>query len=72
MSKLKLNLDALRVDSFDTDAAAGARGTVRGAESVSLLPVTDDGSNSDGETCRSCVTCNAPTDPCICDRTLGC
>ena len=33
MSKLKLEIDALRVESFETSAgAAAARGTVRGAQ----------------------------------------
>jgi hypothetical protein len=32
MGKLKLDLDALRVESFDTAARAEERGTVRGAE----------------------------------------
>jgi len=32
MGKLKLDLDRLRVESFDTAARPEARGTVRGAE----------------------------------------
>jgi hypothetical protein len=32
MSKLKLEIDALRVESFETAAALGSRGTVLGAQ----------------------------------------
>jgi hypothetical protein len=34
MKKLSLNPDALRVESFRTDAGEGARGTVGGAEAT--------------------------------------
>lgn len=34
MHKLKLDLDKLRVESFDTAKAGDARGTVRGAEAT--------------------------------------
>lgn len=34
MRKLMLDLDTLRVESFQTDAPADARGTVRGAEAT--------------------------------------
>lgn len=32
MKKLSLNIDALRIESFATDAAEDARGTVQGAQ----------------------------------------
>ena len=38
MSKLKLDVEALEVTSFDTDAAGAERGTVRGA---SIQPAQD-------------------------------
>jgi hypothetical protein len=38
MSKLKLDVDALEVTSFDTDAAAGTRGTVVGASGIEPAP----------------------------------
>lgn len=49
MPKIKLEMDALRVESFVTAGGAGARGTVNalsdepatGEEDVGLLPVTD-------------------------------
>ena len=66
MKKMTLDLDALQVDSFDTDDAASARGTVRGAESV-LIPAPEDGTLGGGESGKTCITCNRPTDPCLCD-----
>ena len=47
MAKMKLEIDALRVESFDTAAGAAGRGTVHarsgepGPGEVVLLPVTD-------------------------------
>lgn len=48
MAKIKLEMDALRVESFDTGPASSARGTVHGrqeqpgdADEVGLIPVTD-------------------------------
>ena len=54
MPKLALRLDALQVESFGTSAAVVAeRGTVHGQAATATKP--------------SCVSCYAPTDPCICD-----
>lgn len=55
MAKLTLHLDDLHVESFGTSAAVAAeRGTVHGqAAFASGKP--------------SCISCYAPTDPCICD-----
>jgi hypothetical protein len=47
MAKIKLEVDALRVESFETAPAASARGTVHAhqegpiEDEVVLLPVTD-------------------------------
>lgn len=55
MAKLTLDLDALQVESFGTSNTAEAvRGTVHGQQAVT-------------GTKPSCVSCYAPTDPCICD-----
>ena len=73
MKKLSLELDALKVESFGTTAPQPGRGTVVGAESA-LVPNPGDGGggNSDEGSCQSCVTCNRPTDPCLCDDfTIG-
>lgn len=46
MDKLKLDLDALVVESFDAETAARARGTVRG----------NDDDQSGDITCHTCVS----------------
>jgi hypothetical protein len=54
MAKLTLELDALQVESFGTSTAVAAvRGTVHGQAATGTKP--------------SCISCYAPTDPCICD-----
>jgi hypothetical protein len=57
MAKLKLDLDAVQVESFrPSDAAAAERGTVHGQ--AALFAVSK----------PSCaVSCGYVTDPCICD-----
>lgn len=57
MRKLTLNLDALAVDSFATDAAERGRGTVRAH-----------GNTRNQYTCaftcgESCLVCPVPTEP---------
>jgi hypothetical protein len=42
MRKLRLDLEELNVESFDTDDAAAARGTVMGNEEFSWSCLTDD------------------------------
>ena len=69
MKKLRLDLDALCVESFDTDASAREHGTVH----ANAYPVSEfDDCGFSGSTCDnsckgSCITCNVLTDPCICD-----
>ena len=74
MTKLKLELDALLVESFATAPAALERGTVLGNKAV--IPASDGagecGGGSNEESCWTCLSCTAPSDPCICDVTLGC
>lgn len=41
ITKLKLDVDALEVTSFDTDTAAQARGTVNAASGTSPMPATE-------------------------------
>ena len=56
MHKLKLRVEELRVESFDTAAARGVRGTVRGAEAA--------GTNESGCIIASCgVTCPISCEP---------
>lgn len=74
MSKLKLEIDALQVDSFDTAAVQGsARGTVRGAEGgrqdhFDIPTLTNDPSYVQTclfYTCGGCTT----VDPAYCPQT---
>lgn len=55
MKKLRLDLDALAVDSFNTALPPGGRGTVRGAEPTDVGCGTYDG------TCYN--TCGGPAYP---------
>lgn len=48
MPKLRLSLEQLTVDSFDTSATAAARGTVRGEECTCQTDCT----------CPGCPTCD--------------
>jgi hypothetical protein len=59
MKKLKLNLDSLRVDSFQTAAATDARGTVEGF-ATALRDTCGCPAQSDG--------CSIPSDGC----SIGC
>ncbi len=65
MKKLTLDLDSLRVESFDIEAPAREHGTVH------AHAITEFGDSCDfcggGSQKGSCVTCDVPTDPCICD-----
>ncbi|HEX6749227.1 MAG TPA: pinensin family lanthipeptide [Longimicrobium sp.] len=53
MKKMTLSLDALRVESFETDADHPARGTVRGHDGSDVVI---DGSND--ISCDTCQTCD--------------
>jgi hypothetical protein len=58
MAKLTLELDALQVESFGTSHAdVAVRGTVHGQAALAAATGTK----------PSCISCYAPTDPCICD-----
>lgn len=63
--KLKLELDALRVESFDTAAASAARGTVRGNGRLAAGGCNTDAPDCDPITCGpSCIG------PCTSDNQL--
>jgi hypothetical protein len=82
--KLNLDLDALSVDSFETDAAADSTGTVRGQ----TIPIDTQDPDACGptwvscnRTCDSCLdtcdascngTCAYTCDPCGQDTLDGC
>jgi hypothetical protein len=64
MKKIKLELDALRVESFATDAARPARGTVRGRALAG-------GCNTDAPDCDD-ITCGPSCiGPCTSDGALA-
>ncbi|HEU4949956.1 MAG TPA: hypothetical protein VFT11_04255 [Candidatus Deferrimicrobiaceae bacterium] len=61
MGKLRLEIEALQVDSFGTGPEAGARGTVRGNDQLVLttpIIVTF---------LETCLTCNAAQNTCYYD-----
>lgn len=77
MQKIRLDLDALRVDSFETDAATGAHGTVHGHGKAPLQEPASDYNgvcnsyyDSCNGTCASCVntcwaSCNGTCNSCV-------
>ncbi|HEX6747923.1 MAG TPA: hypothetical protein VF092_11585 [Longimicrobium sp.] len=57
MKKLRLDLDAIRVDTFTTTRAEGERGTVKGHVCCCCCcPCCCTGGNSCGGTCDTCLT----------------
>lgn len=62
MRKLKLSIEALQVDSFETSAAASGRGTVVGAAPLHQVTGSDTG---DAEcTMYNCTTVNTAAQTC--------
>jgi hypothetical protein len=72
MQKLKLKLDDLRVDSFDTIAAGEKKGTVFGEQCTCQTVCTCPGCATCDASCNSCpscpgfVSCDAGTCPTAC------
>ena len=75
MKKLKLNLDEIKVESFETVKAKGTNGTVYGEE-YSGLPYTgcctvateycsECTTPTDGGTCVTCALCPTPDTNCF-------
>jgi hypothetical protein len=70
MQKLALNLDDLRVQSFDTmPAARGGRGTVRAHESETYDELACSDACSLVATCYTCDTCDQACAPVYTDDT---
>jgi len=68
MQKLRLNVDALVVETFETDAARGA-GTVAGAQFVDFA---NDSGGSDCPNCWSAEPCTGiPIETCTCGCDAG-
>ena len=58
MRKLKLDLDALAVQSVSPAPARAGRGTAHGYQAdTALLPQPDDTGGGTGETSVDCLTC---------------
>jgi hypothetical protein len=75
MMKMKLDLDSLSVDSFDTAAGSTGRGTVRGLDSWtepqgldSIVATCDCPQAPTGQTACGQATCGST---CTCPNTLG-
>jgi hypothetical protein len=68
-SKLKLNLDQLAVDSFDTSTAQSPRGTVHGEQCTCPTACTCPGCPTCDATCAN--TCDDYTCAASCNGTCG-
>jgi hypothetical protein len=68
-SKLKLNLDQLSVDSFDTSAQQATRGTVHGEQCTCPTACTCPGCPTCDATCAN--TCDDYTCAASCNGTCG-
>jgi hypothetical protein len=76
MNKLRLTLDDLRIESFDTTAAAGEKGTVAAQEDCTCMsacptfcPVSCPGLPTCADTCPE--TCSETCDDFTCWETCG-
>ncbi|HEU0051687.1 MAG TPA: hypothetical protein VFQ39_00875 [Longimicrobium sp.] len=71
MKKVVLDLAALQVESFDTEAASRALGTVfgRGAADSPLASCVE---SCDDTVCVTCDTCREPCRTEVCDPTETC
>ena len=81
MEKLKLEIDALQVQSFEPDAAREGRGTVRGHLSAyyELCNVDDTWQNTctceptcNADTCFNCGSAGCASAGCTVNCTAGC
>lgn len=74
MKKISLQMDALRVESFETTShPAALRGTVKGAGTGVSACLTECGGESCDPTCQSCelTQCQAETCGFTCENTCG-
>lgn len=72
MRKLLLDLDAIRVESFETDGTAGSRGTVHGRRDAAAFAAGDSPLAScvyscEDTICYSCDTCREPCPSQVCE-----
>lgn len=72
MRKLKLEVDALRVETFETAAAEQGMGTVHGQARPTRQSCADtcEATCGDGSTClETCVSCFGSCEPCATNPT---
>ncbi|HEU4457190.1 MAG TPA: hypothetical protein VFR81_29240 [Longimicrobium sp.] len=69
MKKLSLELDGIRVESFETDAARRARGTVRGRLDAfdGDSPLASCMQSCEDTICATCGTCRHPCPSEVCE-----
>jgi hypothetical protein len=67
MRKLSLDLDAIRVESFETDGTAGSRGTVHGRFAGGDSPLASCVYSCEDTICYSCDTCREPCPSQVCE-----
>jgi hypothetical protein len=74
MRKLSLDLNAIRVETFETDGAAGARGTVHGRFDRAAVdaaagdsPLASCVYSCEDTICYSCDTCREPCPSQVCE-----
>ena len=75
MKKLSLDLDAIRVETFETDGTPGARGTVHGRADFAAAADSPLASCVDScldTICLSCDTCREPCPSQVCDTEEEC
>jgi hypothetical protein len=78
MGKIRLQLDTLAVESFDTTQPLRAEGTVEGHQfTIGCQPITDGCQTADPTCYRTCASCGGETCysaclffTCTCDCTL--
>jgi len=67
MRKLSLDVDGIRVETFETDAATGAHGTVHGRLAAGDSPLASCVHSCEDTICYSCDTCREPCPSQVCE-----
>ena len=67
MRKLSLDLDGIRVETFETDGTADARGTVHGRLAAGDSPLASCVYSCEDTICYSCDTCREPCRTQVCE-----
>lgn len=75
MKKLALDLDAIRVETFETDGRVDARGTIHGRQDLAYAVVGDSPlascvASCDDSVCATCDTCREPCPSQVCETQI--